>query len=141
VQHADRLAHGESADDARFCAFARRVQQDAFRFTRNRSRKSHLHKSLVNLSCNESIVFLQESCGCLRAINRGTFPFHAEHGLGGFAEGKAEETVTAVKVQEVVAFFETEQAACRLDEVVDLAFVDLAESRYRILEPKMAEVE
>jgi len=41
----------------------------------------------------------------------------------------------------MVALFETEQAACGLDEVVNLAFVDLAESRHRVLEPEMAEVE
>ena len=41
----------------------------------------------------------------------------------------------------MVALFETEQAACGLDEVMDLAFVDLAESRYRIFEPKVTEVE
>jgi len=41
----------------------------------------------------------------------------------------------------MVALFETEQAACGLDEVVNLAFVNLAESRHRVLEPEMAEVE
>lgn len=41
----------------------------------------------------------------------------------------------------MVALFETEKAACGLDEIVDLAFVNLAKSRYRVLEPKMAEVQ
>lgn len=41
----------------------------------------------------------------------------------------------------MVALFETEQTACGLDEVVNLAFVNLAESRHRVLEPEMAEVE
>ena len=141
VEHTHRLAHRKSADDARFCSLARRVQQNAFRFARDRPRKSHLYKRLVNLAGDELVVFLQESCGCLRAIDGRTFPFHTEHGLGGFTECKAEETVTAVKIQEVVALFETEQAACGLDEVVDLAFVNLAESRHRVLEPEMAEVE
>ena len=141
VQYADRLTHGERTDDARFSALARRVQQDAFRFARNRSRKSHLHERFIDLSGNELVVLLEEPCGSLGAIDGRTFPFHAEYGLGGFAEGEAEEAVTAVKIQEVVALFETKQAACGLDEVVDLAFVDLAESRYRVLEPKMAKVE
>lgn len=141
VEHTHRLAHRESADDARFGTLARRVQQNAFRFARNRSRKSHLHKRLVNLAGDELVVLLQESCGCLCAINGRTFPFHTEYGLGGFAECKAEETVTAVKIQEVVALFKTEQTACGLDEVVDLAFVNLAEARHRVLEPEMAEVE
>ena len=100
-----------------------------------------MHKRLVNLAGDELVVLLQESCGCLRAIDGRTFPFHTEHGLGGFTECKAEETVTAVKIQEMVALFETKQAACGLDEVVDLAFVNLAESRHRVLEPEMAEVE
>ena len=141
VEHAHRLAHRKSADDARFSTLARRVQQNAFRFARDRPRKSHLHKRLVNLAGDELVVLLQESCGCLRAIDGRTFPFHTEHGLGGFTESKAEETVTAVKVQEVVALFKTEQTACGLDEVVDLAFVNLAEARHRVLEPEMAEVE
>ena len=141
VQHAHGLAHRESPDDARFGSLARRVEQNAFRFARNRSRESHLHERLVNFPCNEFVVLFQESCGSLRAVDGRTFPFYTEYGLGGFAERKAEEAVTAVKIQEVVALFETEQAACGLDEVVDLAFIDLAESRYRVLEPEMAEVE
>ena len=141
VEHTHGLAHRESPDDARFSAFARRVQQNAFRFARDRPRKSHLHKRLVNFPCDELVVLLQESSGCLRAIDGRTFPFHTENGFGGFTECKAEETVTAVKIQEMVALFETEQAACGLDEVVDLAFVNLAESRHRVLEPEMAEVE
>ena len=132
--------HRESPDDARFSALARRVQQNAFRFARDRPRKSHLHKRLVNFPCDELVVFLQESCGCLRAIDGRTFPFYTENGLGGFTECKTEEAVTAVKVQEVVALFKTEQTACGLDEVVDLAFVNLAEARHRVLEPEMAEV-
>lgn len=141
VEHTHRLAHRKSADDARFCSLARRVQQNAFRFARDRPRKSHLYKRLVNLAGDELVVFLQESCGCLRAINGRAFPFHTEHGLGGFTECKAEETVTAVKIQEMVALFEAEQAACGLDEIVDLAFVNLAESCHWVLEPEMAEVE
>ena len=141
VEYTHRLAHRKSADDARFSTLARRVQQNAFRFARDRPRKSHLHKRLVNLAGDELVVFLQESCGSLRAIDGRAFPFHTENGLGGFTECKAEETVTAVKIQEMVALFETEQAACGLDEVVDLAFVNLAESRHRVLEPEMAEVE
>ena len=141
VEHTHRLAHRESADDARFSSLARRVQQNAFRFARDRPRKSHLHKRLVNLAGDELVVFLQESCRSFRAVDGRAFPFHAEHGLGGFTECKAEEAVTAVKVQEVVALFETEQAACGLDEVVNLAFVNLAEARHRVLEPEMAEVE
>jgi len=141
MKHAHRLAHRERTDDAWFGSLARRVQQNAFRFARDRPRKSHLHKRLVNFPCDELVVLLQESCGSFGAIDGRTFPFHTEHGLGGFTECKAEETVTAVKVQEMVAFFETEQTACGFDEVVNLAFVDLAESRHRVLEPKMAEVE
>ena len=141
VEHTHRLAHRESPDDARFGTLAWRIQQNAFRFARNRSRKSHLHKRLVNLAGDELVVLLQESCGCLCAIDGRTFPFHTEYGLGGFTECKAEETVTAVKIQEVVALFKTEQTACGLDEVVDLAFVNLAEARHRVLEPEMAEVE
>ena len=141
MEYTHRLAHGESADDARFSTLARRVQQNAFRFARDRPRKSHLHKCLVNFPCDELVVFLQESCRSLGAIDGRAFPFHTENGLGGFTECKAEETVTAVKIQEMVALFETEQAACGLDEVVDLAFVNLAESRHRVLEPEMAEVE
>ena len=141
VEHAHWLSHCESADDARFGTLARRVQQNAFRFARDRPRKSHLHKCLVNFPCDELVVFLQESCRSLGAIDGRAFPFHTENGLGGFTERKAEETVTTVKIQEMVALFETEQAACGLDEVVDLAFVNLAESRHRVLEPEMAEVE
>ena len=141
VEHTHGLAHRESPDDARFSALARRVQQNAFRFARDRPRKSHLHKRFVNLACDELVVLLQESCGSLGAIDGRAFPFHAEYGLGCFTECKTEEAVTAVKVQEVVALFKTEQAACGLDEIVDLAFVDLAESRHRVLEPEMAEVE
>ena len=141
VEHTHRLAHRESADDARFGTLARRVQQNAFRFARDRPRKSHLHKCLVNFPCDELVVLLQESCRSLGAIDGRAFPFHTENGLGGFTECKAEETVTAVKVQEVVTLFETEQAACGLNEVVNLAFVNLAEARHRVLEPEMAEVE
>ena len=141
MEYTHGLAHRESPDDARFSTLARRVQQNAFRFARDRPRKSHLHKRLVNLPCDELVVFLQESCGSFGAIDGRAFPFHTENGLGGFTECKAEETVTAVKIQEMVALFETEQAACGLDEVVDLAFVNLAESRHRVLEPEMAEVE
>ena len=129
VEHTHWLAHRKSTDDARFCSLARRVQQNAFRFARDRPRKSHLHKRFVNLACG------------LRAIDGRAFPFHAEYGLGCFTECKTEEAVTAVKVQKVVALFKTEQTACGLDEVVNLAFVDLAESRHRVLEPEMAEVE
>ena len=141
MEHTHWLAHSESADDARFSSLARRVQQNAFRFARDRPRKSHLHKRLVNFPCDELVVFLQESCRSLGAIDGRAFPFHTENGLGGFTECKAEETVTAVKIQEVVALFKTEQTACGLDEVVDLAFVNLAEARHRVLEPEMAEVE
>ena len=141
VKYADGLAHGERADDARFCALARRVQQNAFRFAWDRPRESHLHERLVNLPCDELVVLLQESCGSLGTIDGRAFPFYAEHGLGCFTESKAEEAVTAVEVQEMVALFETEKAACGLDEIVDLAFVNLAKSRYRVLEPKVAEIQ
>ena len=141
VQHAHGLSQSKRTNYAGFSPFARRVEQNAFRFARNRARESHLHERLVNLACDELVILFQESCGSLRAVDGRTFPFHTEYGLGGFAERKAKEAVTAVKIQEVVALFETEQAACGLDEVVNLAFVDLAESRYRVLEPKMAEVE
>ncbi len=141
VQHADGLAQSKRADDARFCALARRVQQNAFRFAWDRPRKSHLHKRLVNFACNELVVLFQESCGSLGTIDGRAFPFYAEHGLGCFTESKAKEAITAVKVQEMVALFETEKAACGLDEIVDLAFVNLAKSRYRVLEPKVAEIQ
>ena len=121
VEHAHRLAHRKSADDARFSTLARRVQQNAFRFARDRPRKSHLHKRLVNLAGDELVVLLQESCGCLRAIDGRTFPFHTEHGLGGFTESKAEETVTAVKVQEVVALFaEVERKFARAVKLLEV---------------------
>ena len=112
VEYTHGLAHRKSADDARFSTLARRVQQNAFRFARDRPRKSHLHKRLVNFPCDELVVFLQESCRSLGAIDGRAFPFHTENGLGGFTECKAEETVTAVKIQEMVALFEAEQAAC-----------------------------
>ena len=69
VQHADGLSHGESADHARFSTLARRVQEDAFRFARDRSRKSHLHERLVDLSGNELVVLLQESCRSFGAVD------------------------------------------------------------------------
>ena len=141
VQHADGLAQSESPDDARFGSLARRVQQDALRFTGDRPRKSHLHERLVNFASDELVILLQESCGRLGAVNRRAFPFDSEDGFCGFAEGEAEKAVTAVKIQEMVALFKAEQATGGLDEVMDLAFVYLAESRYRIFEPKVAEVE
>lgn len=98
VEHAHWLAHRESSDDARFGSLARRVKQNALRFARNRSRKSHLHKRLVNLAGDELVVLLQESCRSLGAIDGRAFPFHTENGLCGFAERKAKETVTAVKI-------------------------------------------
>ena len=69
VEHTHRLSHGESADDARFSSLARRVQQNAFRFARDRLRKSHLHKRLVNLSGNELVVLFQESCRSFGAVD------------------------------------------------------------------------
>ena len=141
VQHAYRLSQCKRSDYARFSSLARRVQQNAFRFARNRARESHLHERLVNFPCDELVVLFEESRGGFCAVDGRTFPFYAKYGLGGFAERETEETVTAVKVQEMVALFEAQQTACGLDEVVDLAFVDLAEARYRVLEPKVAEIE
>ncbi len=141
VQHADGLSQSKRANHAGFGSLAWRVQQNAFWFARDRPRESHLHERLVNLACDELVILLQEPCGSFRAIDGRAFPFHAEHGLGGFAEREAEEAVTAVKVQEVVALFKAKQAACGLDEVVNLAFVNLAETRHRVLEPEMAEVQ
>lgn len=105
VEYADGLAHSESADDTWFSSLARRIQEDAFRFAGDRPRKSHLHERFVNLSSDELVVFLQESCRCLSAINRRTFPFYTENGFCGFAEGETEKSVTAVKIQKVVALF------------------------------------
>ena len=141
VQHAHGLSQSKRTNHAGFSPFARRVEQNAFRFARNRARESHLHERLVNLACDELVILFQESSGSFRTVDGRAFPFHTEYGLGGFTECKAEETVTAVKIQEVVALFKTEQTACGLDEVVNLAFVNLAESRHRVLEPEMTEVE
>ena len=90
VQNADGLAHSESPDNAWLSSLARRVQQNALRFAGDRPRETHLHERFVNLSGDELVIFLQESCRCLCAIDRRTFPFHAEYGFCGFAEGKAE---------------------------------------------------
>lgn len=141
VGHADRLAHGERMNHARFAALARRVEQDFLGFVRDGAREPGLDKVLVDLACDKAVVFLEVLGRCLRAFDGKPFPFHAEHGLGRFAERKAEQAVTAVQIQEVVFLGEREHAACSLDEVVDLAFVNLAESRDRVLEAEFPEVE
>ena len=80
-------------------------------------------------------------CGSLRAVDGWAFPFHAENVLGGFAERKAEQAVTAVQVQEVVFLAEAEHAARRLDQVVNLALVNLAESRDGVAQAKVPEIQ
>ena len=102
VAYADRLAHGERMNHAGFATLARRVQKDFFRFARDRPRQSRLHEHFVDLACDKAVRLFEVLGRSLRTINRRTFPFYAENVLGGFAERKTEQSVSAVQIQEMV---------------------------------------
>ena len=139
VAYANRLAHGERVNHARFAALAGRVQQDFFGFARDRPRESRLHEHFVDLASDKAVRLFKVLGGSLCAVDRRAFPFHAENRFGGFAERKTEQTVSAVQIQEMVFFALTEQAACGLDQIVNLAFVNLAESRDGVAQAELAE--
>ena len=141
VADAYGLAHGKCVDDARLAALARRVQQNAFRFAGDGAREPHLYKLFVDFAGDESVVLLEVLGARLCAFDGRAFPFHAEYALGGFAQGKAEQAITAVKVEEVVFLGKPHHAACSLDQVVNLAFVNLAEACDRVLEAEVAQVQ
>ena len=141
VQYANRVSCCKCADYAGLRALARRVKQYAFGLVGAYSWQAHLQKLFVDFTGDKAVVLFQELGTRLRRLNGRTFPFHAENALGGFTETETEEPVTAVQVQESVARFECEQAACGLYQVMNLAFVDLAEACGGVLEAEMSEVE
>ena len=141
VAHADGLPHRERMNHAGFTALAGRVEQDFFGLVQYRLREARLHEHFVDLARDKAVVLLEVLCGSLRAVDGRAFPFHAQNVLGGFAERKAEQAVTAVQVQEVVFLAEAEHAARRLDEVVNLALVNLAESRDGVTQAKVPEIQ
>lgn len=141
VQHPHRMAGRQAANHARFRSLAGRVQQNALGLFGNWPREPHLQKFLIDFSGDETVVLLQELRAVLRAFNARAFPFHAKHRLGRFPEGETEEPVTAVQIQELVRLLEPQHAASRLDEVVDLALVNLAETGGRIFEAEVPQVE
>ena len=125
---------------AGFTALAGRVEQDFLGFAGYGAREPCLHEVLVDLACDKAVVLLEIFRGSLRAFDGRAFHLDTEHGFCGFAQRKAEESVTAVQVEEVVFAGERKHAARRLDEVVDLALVHLAEAGRGVLEAEMSEV-
>ena len=102
VAHADGLPHCECMNHAGFAALAGRVQQYLLGFAGDGPRESRLYEHLVDLACDKAVVLLAEFCGCLRTVDGRAFPFHTEYRLGGFAECKTEQPVSAVQIQEMV---------------------------------------
>ena len=102
VAYADWLSHRECVNHAGFATLARRVQQDFFRFAGNRTGQARLHEHFVDFTGDKTVGFFEVLGRSLCAINRRAFPFHAQYGLGGFSQGKTEQSVSAVQIQEMV---------------------------------------
>ena len=138
MRDADGFAHGKCVNHAGFAALAGRVQQNFFGFVHDRPRKASLHEHFVDLAGDKAVRLFKVLGRSLGAIDGWTFPFHAQDVLGGFAERKAEQSVSAVQVQEMILFAQAEHAACRLDQVVNLALVNLAESGNGVAQAELA---
>lgn len=141
VAHTHGLAHGERVDDSGFAAFAGRVKQDFLGFAGYGAREPCLHEILVDLARDKAVILLEVASGSLRAVDGWAFHLDAEYGFRGFAQREAEKPVTAVQIEEIVLAGQRKQAAGRLDEVVDLALVHLAEAGGGVPEAKMPQIE
>lgn len=141
VAYAHGLAHGERVDDSGFAAFAGRVKQDFLGFAGYGAREPCLHEVFVDFARDKAVILLEVASGSLCAVDGRAFHLHAEHGFRGFAQREAEKPVSAVQIEEIVFLGQRKQAAGRLDEVVDLALVHLAEAGGRVPEAKMPQVE